>query len=78
MKIYGIHIDQLHDSDFVTIRSDQGDGGWSIHWKHHEDEDGIPSQILVSGTGSKWLEDQQRWSAPTDEDLSDAIAALTK
>lgn len=35
-----------------VIHSDQGDGGWSIHSRTMEDEDGI-APVLKSGTGGE-------------------------
>jgi hypothetical protein len=73
-KLYGIDTERLTDKSFRLIRSDTGDGGWSIHWKYDEDEDGIPSQILVSGEAT-WLS-QGEWSRPNAEDYADAIEVL--
>lgn len=73
---YDIDANQLTDDDFEVIRSDQGDGGWSIHWKHdEEDEDGL-TPVLVSGPAD-WLSSGE-WNRPNKEDFADAIDALVK
>ena len=69
--------DKLRDKDFVVIRSDTGDGGWSLHWLHDEDEDGMPSSILVSGPSSLDPETGE-WQRPGREDYADAIEVLLK
>jgi len=72
-----IHDDQLHDYDFEVLRSDQGDGGWSIHWKHDEpDENGL-RPVLLSGPSSFDAE-RGDWARPTHEDFADAIEVLLK
>jgi hypothetical protein len=74
-KLYGIDTDKLRDADLVVIRSDTGDGGWSLHWLHDENEDGMPGAILVSGPSS-FNDDTGDWNRPGVEDYADAIDAL--
>lgn len=79
MKHHGIDSQKLSDDQFEVIRSDAGDGGWSIHWIHDEDEEGMPSEILVSGTAS-WLPNLNHgygdWNRPDASDFADAIEKL--
>lgn len=74
ITLYGIDSNKLHNDDFEVIRSDTGNGGWSIHWKYDEDEDGMPSEILVSGQ-ARCLPNGE-WNRPNDEDFATAIEKL--
>lgn len=62
-------------SDLYVIRSDTGDGGWSLHLRGTEDDDGIPP-TLVSGPSS--LGDDDEWSRPNAGDYAAALAAAAK
>ena len=58
-------------SDLVLIRSDTGDGGWSLHLREDEDEDGIPGEILISGP-AELVDDE--WNRPNADDYAEALA----
>jgi hypothetical protein len=53
------------------IRSDQGDGGWSLHLAGTEDEDGIPPTLL-SGPANL-INDE--WDRPNADDYAAAKKA---
>lgn len=58
---------------FVLVRSDQGDGGWSLHERGVSDDavaDG-DAPLLTSGT-AVWDDDGECWSRPNDVDFADA------
>lgn len=70
MKTYGLEL----------VRSDCGDGGWSLHDPAAEDEDGV-SPVLLSGE-AEWVEhdDQSEWAddgwnRPNQADYDAANAA---
>lgn len=57
------------------IRSDTGDGGWSLHAPEMEDEDGL-SPALASGE-AEWIgteADYNDWSRPDQADYDAAQA----
>jgi hypothetical protein len=62
-----VNIDEL-----VEVRSDEGDGGWSLHAPGSTDEEiaSGAAPYLLSGT-AEWVDG--RWNRPNDEDR---IAAL--
>jgi hypothetical protein len=56
------------------VRSDTGDGGWSLHLpEEYEDEDGF-SPILLSDTAI-WNDVAEWWDRPTQADYERALAA---
>lgn len=58
-----------HKHDLTLCRSDQGDGGWSLHPPGFSDED-IASgfaPILATG-GAKWRNDMADWDRPDTQD----------
>ena len=57
--------------EIYCIRSDQGDGGWSLHAREMEDEEGI-APVLVSGTA---VYVDYEWSRPNADDYAAAKAA---
>jgi hypothetical protein len=61
-------------ADLVLLRSDTGDGGWSLHLRDQEDEEGIPSEILLSGTADLGVGDV--WTRPDDRDYNEALMKL--
>ena len=63
LKTYGLEL----------CRSDQGDGGWSLHGTHGDAEQNL--QVLVSGP-AKLVDDE--WNRPNQEDYDRAHAAYTK
>jgi hypothetical protein len=58
---------------FTLCRSDQGDGGWSLHPPQHSDED----HMLVLASGSADLVDDQ-WTRPNQTDYDAALAEYRK
>jgi hypothetical protein len=61
-------------SDLVLSRSDQGDGGWSLHIPDaSQDEEEAGGDLLLSGPAS-WDEATDDWSAPTPADYEKAFA----
>jgi hypothetical protein len=56
---------------FEMIRSDTGDGGWSLHHKDMEDDDGVPTRVLVSGS-SELDATMDEWLRPDDRDYAAA------
>jgi hypothetical protein len=64
---------------FITwlrcVRSDQGDGGWSIHHSDATDDEIANGEgrgvVLHSGT-AEWIEDEQIWNRPNDQDYIEA------
>ncbi len=59
---------------FVLCRSDQGDGGWSLHQPNADDESIANGEYppLVSGT-AEWNEIQQHWDRPNIADYQAAV-----
>ena len=53
----------------VLIRSDTGDGGWSLHLKSGEDAGGVPDRILLSGKSGL---DDGGWLRPDSDDYAAA------
>lgn len=51
--------------EIKLCRSDQGDGGWSLHL-------GNGDEVLVSGE-AEWLEDEDRWTRPDSDDYTSAL-----
>lgn len=60
---------------FVLCRSDQGDGGWSLHAPGSTDEDIATGDApaLVDGT-AKWDDEADDWSRPDEADYIAAAA----
>jgi hypothetical protein len=61
---------------YVLVRSDQGDGGWSIHAPGSTDKDiaAGDAPYLVCGK-ARWNDITQTWSRPN---LDDFRLAMTK
>ena len=64
-------------SHLLLVRSDAGDGGWSIH-APGTTLDGIREGegLLLSGTAT-WDAERDAWSAPTPADYIAAMAKMT-
>ncbi len=60
-----------HD-DLILIRSDTGDGGWSLHLRGHE-TDGVP-EILLSGEAELGAGDE--WTRPDKRDYDEALSKV--
>jgi hypothetical protein len=68
---------QMNTYGFELVRSDAGDGGWSLHAPELEDEDGW-SPVLVSGP-AEWdcpPDDYGDWNRPNQADYDAAYARL--
>ena len=61
-------------SDLYIVRSDTGDGGWSLHLRGTEDNDGL-APVLASGP-AELVDDE--WSRPNSSDFSAALAAISQ
>ena len=61
------------EDDLVLVRSDQGDGGWSLHPAGSTDEQIAQGDApyLVSGT-AQWVDGE--WDRPNAEDYAEAHA----
>lgn len=59
--------------DIYMIRSDQGDGGWSLHAEGTEDEDGI-APVLASGPAERNADGE--WNRPNADDYAAARAKI--
>ena len=53
--------------DLVLVRSDQGDGGWSLHPAGSTDEQIRDGNVLVSGP-AQWDDDEGDWDRPNAQD----------
>ena len=64
---------------FEMARSDQGDGGWSLHPAGYTDEQyaGGSVPLLVSGP-AEWIPESREWNRPNAADYEAAEAALKK
>ena len=60
--------------DLELIRSDMGDGGWSLHLRGDEDEDGMPNNVLLSGESKR--SDSGEWLRPNKEDYEEALSMV--
>lgn len=61
------------------IRSDQGDGGWSLHTKEQMKaacDAGEPPEVLHSGPAEYIDADSDEWNRPTISDFVDAYKKL--
>lgn len=67
----------MHTYDLELVRSDTGDGGWSLHAPELDDEDG-QSPVLVSGE-AEWDETANHgygdWNRPNQGDYDEAQKA---
>lgn len=56
---------------FLLVRSDAGDGGWSLHHHNASDEDiaSGDAPVLTSGM-AEWDEASQEWSRPNAADYA--------
>ena len=71
-------------SDLVLVRSDTGDGGWSLHTRAQIEEaerlDDVPEMIL-SGP-SAWTSETEdargHWSRPDNADYDEALSILNR
>jgi hypothetical protein len=64
-------------SDLLLVRSDQGDGGWSLHPPGADFSEEGNDIILASGEAD-WDDEADDWDRPNEADYAAALAALTK
>lgn len=59
----------------LLVRSDHGDGGWSLH--PYEDRELGPDEmtVLISGT-AYWDDNHGQWDRPNEADIQTAMDAL--
>jgi hypothetical protein len=64
-------------TDFILTRSDQGDGGWSLHAPGSTDEDIATGEAapLVTGVSRKRAGE---WLRPNARDYADAARAYAR
>lgn len=66
--------ENVTEEDLVLLRSDEGDGAWSLHppgTDFHED------RVIVLASGeANWVEDWDGWDRPNAADYAAALAAL--
>jgi hypothetical protein len=71
-----------HEPVLELVRSDQGDGGWSLHkpFQPIEDEESIKESLLSSGPAGRKDDpadpDGWNWDRPNDADIRAALAML--
>ena len=65
-------------AEMVLCRSDQGDGGWSLHRPGATDDEiaSGDAPYLVSGTAEQ--DEAGEWSAPTEQDYESARSVLLR
>lgn len=61
----------------MLLRSDQGDGGWSLHPRTDADAEPDAMEVLVSGTAN-WDDDRDEWDRPNEADIRTALDALKR
>lgn len=64
-------------TDFILTRSDQGDGGWSLHAPGSTDEDIATGEAaaLVTGVSRKRA---GKWMRPNARDYADAVIMMAR
>ena len=64
-------------TDFILTRSDQGDGGWSLHAPGSTDEDIATGEAaaLVTGVSRKRA---GKWMRPNARDYADAAMVMAR
>lgn len=69
----------MNAPDLILIRSDQGDGGWSLHTKQQIEEanahDEAPGYVL-SGPAT-WDDQADDWDRPNVEDYRTALLKVS-
>jgi hypothetical protein len=59
---------------FVLCRSDQGDGGWSLHAPGSSDNDIATGDAPYITSGpAEWDEEQQDWDRPNAADYEEVV-----
>lgn len=62
-------------ADLVLVRSDTGDGGWSLHLRGDAD-DSDPVAYGPADWVAETEDEYGHWSRPDDRDYDDALAKL--
>jgi len=64
-------------TDFILTRSDQGDGGWSLHAPGSTNEDIATGEAaaLVTGVSRKRA---GKWMRPNARDYADAVMVMDR
>lgn len=77
--IFDVYFKRGDESCCTTLRlmrSDQGDGGWSLHTEtqmHAARENEEPADVLLSGPSER---NGKEWARPNRDDLHDALKAM--
>lgn len=68
----------VHGTPLVLIRSDTGDGGWSLHTPQalaDADANGDVPEVLLSGA-AEWDFERDDWDRPARADCDAAMAKI--
>jgi hypothetical protein len=65
-------------TDLVLVRSDAGDGGWSLHAPGATDEQIAEGDAPALLTGEADMDDDGEWTAPTADDYAAALMILAR
>jgi hypothetical protein len=63
-------------TELVLVRSDAGDGGWSLHAPGATDEQIAEGDAPALLTGEADMDDDGEWTAPTADDYAEALRRL--
>lgn len=66
------------DISLEMVRSDMGDGGWSLHAHRtdiDESEDSVAAWPIVASGEATWLDDDGDWDRPNESDYAAALEA---
>ena len=59
-----------------VVRSDRGDGGWSLHPAGYSDEEYAAGNVPVLTSGTASQDEAGVWSRPNKADYTEALARL--
>lgn len=62
--------------DFILVRSDAGDGGWSLHAAGSTDEDIAAGEAPAIASGPSEADADGGWTRPNRADFARAAAAV--
>ena len=72
-ELMGIEVETIDGRSLYVLRSDQGDGGWSLHtpaqWHEARKNDDAPA-VLLSGPATLKYDE---WDRPNEDDLRKAV-----
>jgi hypothetical protein len=63
-------------ADLILVRSDAGDGGWSLHAPGSTDDQIAEGDASALADGEAEMGDDGEWNAPTPADYAAALAKL--